>query len=57
MSEDVCPVTWTGRVAVVTLPQCIDRSNADRVRERLLLTVNHGAVALIAGMTATVSCD
>jgi len=42
---------------VMTLPENIDRSNADRVREQLLLVINRGAVALIADLAATLSCD
>jgi anti-anti-sigma factor len=55
--EYTCPVQWTGRLAVVTLPECIDRSNADQIREQLLLIINRGAVVLIADLAATVSCD
>ena len=57
MPDNTCPVRWTGRQAVVTLPECIDRSNADQVREQLLLVINRGAVMLIADLTATLSCD
>jgi anti-anti-sigma factor len=57
MAEHICPVRWTGQQAVVTLPECLDRSNAGQVREQLLLTVNRGAVTLIADLAATVSCD
>lgn len=57
MPENTCPVRWTGRQAVVTLPECIDRSNADQVREQLLLVINRGAVMLIADLAATLSCD
>jgi anti-sigma B factor antagonist len=57
MPENACPVRWTGRQAVVTLPECIDRSNADQVREQLLLVINRGAVMLIADLAATLSCD
>ena len=57
MSEDTCPVRWTGRQAVVTLPECIDVSNADCIREQLLLAINRGATVLIVDMAATVSCD
>ena len=48
---------WIDRQAVVTLPEHIDRSDADRVREQLLLVINRGAVALIADLAATLSCD
>lgn len=57
MPEGTCPVQWTGQQAVVTLPECIDRSNADQVREQLLLVINRGAAVLIADLAATVSCD
>ena len=57
MPEDTCPVQWTGQQAVVTLPECIDRSNADQVREQSLLVINRGAAVLIADLAATVSCD
>jgi anti-sigma B factor antagonist len=57
MAEDICPAQWINRQAVVTLPEHMDRSNADRVRERLLLVINRGAAALIADLAATVSCD
>lgn len=51
------PVRWTGQQAVVTLPQRIDSSNADQVREQLLWIINRGAAVLIADLTGTVSCD
>jgi anti-sigma B factor antagonist len=57
MAEDTCPVRWTGRQAVVTLPECIDVSNACCAREQLLLAINRGAAVLIADLAATVSCD
>jgi anti-anti-sigma factor len=46
-----------GRQAIVTLPEQIDVTNAGQIREELLLVINQGAAALIADMTATVSCD
>ncbi len=57
MAEGTCPVRWMGRQAVITLPEHLDRSNADRVREQLLQVINRGAVALIADLAAAVSCD
>ena len=57
MPEDTCPVQWTGRQAVVTLPQYIDGSNADQIREQLLWIINRGAAVLIVDLTGTVSCD
>ena len=55
--EGPCPVQWTGRQAVVMLPEHIDVSNADQIRELLLSVINRGAAALIIDMTATASCD
>ena len=46
-----------GPQAVVTLPEHIDVSNAGQIREQLLSVINRGATAVIADMTATVSCD
>jgi anti-anti-sigma factor len=57
MTEDTGPVRWINRQAVMTLPENIDRSNADQVRDQLLLVINRGAVALIADLAATLSCD
>jgi anti-anti-sigma factor len=51
------PVQWTGKQAVVTLPEHVDAANSDQVRERLLMLINRGAEVLIADMTATASCD
>ena len=55
--RDTYPVRWTGRQAVVALPEHIDVSNASQIREELLWVINRGAAALIADMTATLSCD
>ncbi len=52
-----CPVRWTGRQAVVTLPEHIGASNSGPIREQLLDLINRGATVLIADMTGTVSCD
>jgi len=57
MPESICPVQWTGRQAVVTLPRDIDSSNADQIRERLLWIINRGAEVLVVDLTGTVSCD
>ena len=57
MPEDTCAVQWTGRQAVVTLPQHIDGSNADQIREQLLWIISRGAAVLIVDLTGTVSCD
>jgi hypothetical protein len=54
---NICLVRWAGPQAVVTLPQRMDQSNAGQIRKELLAVINRGARALIADMTATVSCD
>ena len=55
--EDIYPVQWTGRQALIMLPEHIDVSNAGSIREELLSVINRGAEALIVDMTATISCD
>jgi anti-anti-sigma factor len=55
--KDIYPVRWTGRQAVVTLPEHIDASNAGQIREELLSVINRGAETVIADMTTTISCD
>jgi anti-anti-sigma factor len=57
MADGTSPGRWTGQRAVVTLPEHIDNSNADEVREQLLWLINRGAAVLIADLTGTVSCD
>lgn len=57
MSGTSYPVSWIGKVAVVTLPAEIDVTNADSVRDELLSVVNEGAVTLIADMSTTAFCD
>jgi anti-sigma B factor antagonist len=57
MPDDLFPVTWTGRRAIVSLPGQVDISNVDQLRDRLLSVINRGATVLIADMTSTVSCD
>ncbi len=57
MLTDICPVRWTGHRAVIALPEHIDVSNAGPIREELLSVINRGAQALIADLTATISCD
>src|SRR2546429_7029449 len=57
MPDDLCPVTWTVRRAIVSFPGQVDISNVDQLRDRLLSVINRGAAVLIADMTSTVSCD
>jgi anti-sigma B factor antagonist len=54
---DIYPVQWTGRRAVIALPEHIDVSNAGQIREELLSVINRGPGALIADLSATISCD
>jgi len=57
VAGDSYPVQWTGRQAVVSLPEQVDVSNASELSEQLLLLINRGAAELIVDMSATVSCD
>lgn len=57
MLEDLYPVRWAGRQAVVTLPEHIGVSNAGQVLDELLSVINRGATSLVADLTATISCD
>ena len=57
VADGTPPVQWSGRQAIVTLPEHIDASNSGQVREALLAVINRGATELVADMTATVSCD
>jgi anti-anti-sigma factor len=57
VAEDSYPVQWADRRAVVTLPDYIDVSNAQRISETLLQVINRGAEDLIVDMTGTAACD
>ena len=57
VSQERYPVLWIGQVAVITLPEEIDVTNADMVREELLSVMNQGATLLIADMSKTNFCD
>lgn len=57
MLEDSYPVQWAGQQAVLALPEHVDESNAGQIQDKLLSVINRGARALIADMTATISCD
>jgi anti-sigma B factor antagonist len=50
-------VQWRGPLAVVTLPEEIDLSNAPAIQEGLLSALRQRPAALIADMTTTVFCD
>jgi anti-sigma B factor antagonist len=55
--SDGYPVQWTGRLAILALPQHVGDCNAGQIREHLLWVINCGAAELIIDMTGTVSCD
>jgi anti-anti-sigma factor len=57
MADDLFPVIWAGRQAIVTFPGQVDVSNVGQLRDRLLSVINRGAGVLIADMTETVSID
>jgi anti-anti-sigma factor len=57
MTDRICAVRWTGRRAVMTLPEHADASNAHEIREQLLALISQGADDLIVDLSATVSCD
>lgn len=57
MRDDLFPVEWTGRQAIVVFPGHVDVSNVGQLRDRLLSVINRGAAVLIADMTGTASCD
>jgi anti-anti-sigma factor len=54
---ELFPVAWSGRRAVVTLPEHIDAANTGQLRDELLGLVNRGPEVLIADLTGTASCD
>jgi anti-sigma B factor antagonist len=55
--EELFPVLWSGRTAIVRLPAEVDITVADDLREALLSVLNLGALALVADMTLTTFCD
>lgn len=57
MPQECFPVAWLGEAAVITLPEEIDLSNADQVRDELLSILNRGPSVLIVDMAATTFCD
>ena len=57
MSQGRYPVLWIGHVAVVTLPEEIDVTNAETVQDELLAALNQSAILLIADMSRTNFCD
>lgn len=57
MSVERFPVALLGEAAVITLPEEIDISNSDQVRDELLSLLNRGPAVMIVDMTETTFCD
>jgi anti-anti-sigma factor len=57
VDDDLFPVRWAGRQAIVSFPGHVDISNAGQLRDRLLAVINRGPAVLIADMSLTASCD
>ncbi len=57
MSGERFPVAWLGEAAVITLPEEIDISNSDQVRDELLSLLNRGPAVMIVDMAETTFCD
>jgi len=55
--EEPLPARWTGKQAVVTLPEHVGALNSGPICGQLAELIDQGAAVLIADMTATVSCD
>jgi anti-anti-sigma factor len=55
--ENRLPVLWSGRIAVARMPEEIDVTIADEIREELLAILNQEASALVVDMTRTTFCD
>ena len=57
MTDGTAGIAWSGRQAVVSFPEDVSKLDATRLGVLLLEALNHGAVTLIADMSATVRCD
>jgi PAS domain S-box-containing protein len=57
MPDDLFPVRWAGRQAIVTFPAHIGVSNASQLSDRLLTVINRGAEVLVGDLGGTLSCD
>jgi anti-sigma B factor antagonist len=57
VSDERFPVTWSGRTAVVAVPNEVDVTNSDGLRDALLGALNAGAAGLVVDMTRTTFCD
>ena len=57
MPHERFPVAWLGEAAVITLPEEIDISNSEQVRDELLSLLNRAPAVLIVDMAETTFCD
>ena len=57
MPQERFPVAWLGEAAVITLPEEIDISNSEQVRDELLSLLNRAPAVLIVDMAETTFCD
>jgi PAS domain S-box-containing protein len=57
VAEGTLPVVWSGRQAVVSLPDRVDIANADLVAAELQSVIGRGPAVLIADLTKTLACD
>jgi anti-sigma B factor antagonist len=51
------PVRWFSGWAIVALPAEVDMSNAEALREQLLVVIGEGATDVVADMSGTTFCD
>ena len=51
------PVRWLDGHSIMALPEHIDLSTIDLIREQLLSIINRDVPVLVADMTETISCD
>lgn len=57
MSSEGYPVERVGDLAVVVLPEEVDISTADLLREELLSVIDQGVASLVVDMSTTTFCD
>jgi len=57
MHDDISSAQGSESLAVVSFPERVDVSNAGWLRDKLLTAISHGAVVVIADMSATAWCD
>jgi anti-anti-sigma factor len=57
MHDELFPVEWMGRRAIVAFPGHVGVSNVGQLRDRLLSVISRGAAVVIVDMKDTVSCD